>query len=384
MILKLPLLGQDNSPLDESSGIPLQQFFRTINSVTVKVTSGCNLKCHYCNVDTRAASAPQMPLTLWRRISDLVLRNTQSKFVSIEFHGGEPLLLGIDFLCEAATYTRRLAREVDRVVEVPLVTNGLLITREVVHRLREVGVGITLSCDGPPSLNDQIRGGGIKVEQAVKLLVEEDYCEGVMIVMSRVNYAHMSEVMQWFESLGVRDLAINCIQPQGRGQTQQILTGEQMHQGFVAVFQHMAKTHCSIVEHRVAQYIRRFIEGRKPSVSCWDFECQAGKSYVSIDLEGSIFACGSDVANHKLGNIHDAFIGKAHCRSQLVSLHSKASETLNCFECPAKRICDHSCPTADFNSREYARAECLATRLNWEYFCKNSDLVRTVYACLEN
>jgi hypothetical protein len=52
---------------------------------------------------------------------------------------------------------------------------------------------------------------------------------------------------------------------------------------------------------------------------------------------------------------------------------------LRCFDCHARRICDHSCPTSDFNSLAYKEAECLATKKLWNYFCANKDRVREVY-----
>ena len=206
-----------------------------------------------------------------------------------------------------------------------------------------------------------------------------------MTVMSNANCERMYESMDWFRSLGVRRMAVNCVQPQGRGVAHGVLTASQMYKGFYDIYRHMRDHRAALVESRVAQQVDRFLYGRSSrAVGCWDFECQAGRTYLSIDLDGQIHACGSDSSNHILGCIEDGCISTSHCRSKLGALHQKAGVTLNCFDCPARRICDHSCPTADYNSRAYADAECLATRMTWQYFSENAVEVSAVQRHIEN
>jgi radical SAM protein with 4Fe4S-binding SPASM domain len=114
-------------------------------------------------------------------------------------------------------------------------------------------------------------------------------------------------------------------------------------------------------------------------MGCWDFECGAGRYYIAIDLHGRIHACGSDVSQHVLGQIQDGYIDRAHYEQKLNRLHHKSDWVLRCFDCNARRICDHSCPTSDFNNMAYKEAECRATKKLWDFFCENKDRVREVY-----
>jgi uncharacterized protein len=360
--------------------IPLERFFERIAVITMKLTLGCNLKCTYCNTETASPQTPKMSLDLWKQVARLLIENSREQHVSIEFHGGEPLLLGDDFLLEAARYAFELGRKNGKRVQVPMVTNGTLLTAERIQRLKDVGVAICLSCDGPPEINDRMRGSGHAVFRAIRLLQEADYLRGVMTVMSTGNWDRMTEVMGWYADIGVRWFSINFQQPQGRGIDDVLLTDEQLLEGTRQVFEHMAHHRVAVFEQKLGQQIERFVEGRVlGGQGCWEFECQAGRSYVAIDLHGRIHACGSDVSHHVLGQIQDGYIDRANYEDKLKRLHHKGDWVLRCFDCNARRICDHSCPTSDFNNLAYKEAECLATKKLWNYFCANKDRVREVY-----
>jgi uncharacterized protein len=361
--------------------IPLERFFERISVITMKLTLGCNLHCSYCNTETFSPKTPRMTIDLWKQVARLLIENSSERHVSIEFHGGEPLLLGDDWLLEAAGYAHELGRKNGKVVQVPMVTNGTLLTAERIQLLKGAGVAICLSCDGPPEINDRMRGSGQAVFRAIRLLQDADYLRGVMTVMSTGNWDRMTEVMDWYDAIGLRWYSINFQQPQGRGLGDVLLTDDQLFEGTRQVFEHMAMNRVAVFEQKLGQQIERFVEGRLiGGQGCWDFECQAGRSYVAIDLHGRIHACGSDVSNHILGQIQDGYIDQAHYEEKLTRLHHKRKEwVLRCFDCHARRICDHSCPTSDFNNLAYKEAECLATKKLWNYFCANKDRVREVY-----
>jgi uncharacterized protein len=367
-------------PEADGERIPLERFFERIAVITMKLTLGCNLQCSYCNTETASPRTPKMSLDLWKRVARLLIENSREHHVSIEFHGGEPLLLDDDWLLEAAGYAFELGKKTGKQVQVPMVTNGTLLTAERLKRLKDAGVAICLSCDGPPEINDRMRGSGHAVFRAIRLLQEADYLRGVMTVMSTGNWDRMTAVMDWYAQIGVRWYSINFQQPQGRGIDDLLLTDEQLFEGTRQVFEHMAAHRVTVFEQKLGQQVERFVEGRLiGGQGCWDFECQAGRSYVAIDLHGRIHACGSDVSHHVLGQIQDGYIDRANYEQKLTRLHHKSDWVLRCFDCNARRICDHSCPTSDFNNLAYKEAECGATKKLWNYFCAHKDRVREVY-----
>jgi uncharacterized protein len=353
----------------------LADFFQRIGSITLKLTSGCNLHCAYCNVEALTPRTPRMSLERFKQIAELLLVNSRQPFLSLEFHGGEPLLLPDEWFEEAIAYARSLARPYRRDVQFPLMTNATLLTEERLLRLDRLGIGFALSMDGPPGINDLLRGGGLAVERAVRLLRKHRIPFGVTTVLSRANCRRMTEVMDYFADVGIDNFRVNPLQPQGRGNDDsQLLTGEEMFDSMVQVLDHMDRTRVAVEEVDTLLMVDRFLRGRdaRPRLSCWEFQCQAGRSYCAIDHQGTIHACGSDVTNHVLGHL-DGDIDDAHYEAVLRRLHDKGDWVIRCFDCSARRICHHSCPTSDYNSAAFRENDCRHTKLLYAHLCAHPD-----------
>jgi uncharacterized protein len=347
----------------------LADFFQRIGYVTLKLTSGCNLHCAYCNVEALTPRTPRMPLERYKRVADLLLGNSRQRHVGLEFHGGEPLLLPDEWFEEAVAYGRAVARRHNKGVEFPLVTNGTLLTEERLLKLHGLGIEFCMSVDGPPGINDQLRGGGVAVERAIGLFRKHRIHFGVLTVLSRANYQRMGEVMDWFDQVGIDNFRVNFLQPQGRGADESgLLTGEEMFEGMRQVLDHMDRTGAKIQEAEMLTMVHRFLFGRdaKPALSCWEFQCQAGRIYCAVDHKGTIHACGTDLSNHPLGHL-DADLDDAHYEATLLRLHDKGDWVIRCFDCEARKVCRHSCPTSDYNSDLYKEYECLFTRLMYRH-----------------
>lgn len=362
----------------------LSDFFHQIGYVTLKLTSGCNLHCAYCNVEALTARTPRMSLERYKRVADLLLTHSKQSHVGLEFHGGEPLLLPDEWFEEAVAYGRAAAEAHGKEVIFPLVTNGTLLTEERLLRLHRLGIDFCLSVDGPPAINDRMRGGGAAVERAIRLLGKHRISFGVLTVLTRANYRHMGEIMDWFETVGIDNFRVNFLQPQGRGADDSgLLTGEEMFEGMRQVLDHMDRTGAKIQEAELLTMLHRFLLGRepKPQLSCWEFQCQAGRIYCAIDHKGTIHACGTDLTNHPLGHV-DSDLDDAHYQATLLRLHDKGDWVLRCFDCDARRVCRHSCPTSDYNSDLYKEYECRFTKLMFRHLVEHPAKAARIVAAL--
>lgn len=357
------------------------QFFENINNITIKLTPGCNLECDYCNVEAAGPKTPKMAIERFKQIADLTILNSKSHFVGLEFHGGEPLLLADEWFEEAVTYARSLGREHKKIVDMPMVTNGTMLTEKRLNKLLDLKIRVCVSCDGTPEINDELRGGGERVARALNLLQERQVGKGVITVMTQSNWDRMPEIMDWFHEIGVNDFMINFLQPQGRGIAGDLLSGEQMFEGMRDVFEHMYTNNMDVHEAEVTSRIDRFCRGRdNPApLACHEFQCQAGRSYIAIDTFGTVHPCGSDVMSHRIGHLDRPFNDNMY-QNALAKLHDKGDWVLRCFDCNAKQICNHSCPTSDKNSELFRDYDCLGTKLLWDYFCRNAERVHEVYA----
>lgn len=357
-----------------------EKFFENINNITLKLTPGCNLKCTYCNVEADGPKTPRMAIERFRQIADIIIKNSKHHFIGLEFHGGEPLLLPDEWFEEAVTYARMRGREHNKVISMPMVTNGTMLTDKRLKTILDLNIGLCVSCDGPPEINDELRGGGERLANALRRLQRQRVGKGVIVVLSQSNWNRMPQVMDWFDEIGVKDFMINFLQPQGRGIAGDLLTDEQMFHGMRDVFEHMHRTGMRVHDVEVSSRVERFVMGRDypPPLACHEFQCQAGRSYIAIDTFGTVHPCGSDVVSHAFGHL-DAPFDDARYEGMLDKLHDKGDWVLRCFNCSAKQICNHSCPTSDKNSEEFREQDCRATKLLWEYFCSNASKVQEVY-----
>ena len=151
----------------------------------LKVHQRCNLACDYCYVYTHADQswrdrATVMPSHVLeaaaRRIGEHATAHGLER-AHLVLHGGEPLLAGPSRL-RSAVRTLRAALPAGCAATVTIQTNGTLLDEAVLDDLREQGVSVGVSLDGPPSANDRHRrhadgrGSSGEVHRALKLLAE--------------------------------------------------------------------------------------------------------------------------------------------------------------------------------------------------------------------
>lgn len=167
-----------------------------INSYILKVAARCNLDCSYCYVFNKSdATWKDRPGTMsdaifettLHRIAEHCSRSGQ-KSVRINFHGGEPLLIGCDrFSRWCAAINDLLSPDVT--VGVSVQTNGTLLTRGWINVLLEHDVSVGISLDGPRDIHNSQRvdrkgrGSYDQVERALKLLQDTGVPHRVLTVI---------------------------------------------------------------------------------------------------------------------------------------------------------------------------------------------------------
>jgi MoaA/NifB/PqqE/SkfB family radical SAM enzyme len=174
---------------------------RTIPILLMFMTNRCNLRCAMCGVSERMLPGePEQELSTeeWKG----VLRSAVTMRTSIiSISGGEPLLRKDVF---------ELIRYADeRGLAVHICSNGMLLNRENVIRLRDAGVDtVSVSIESPtPEVHDRLRGPGSheRVVNGVRLLRE--LAPGVRVsinsVITRLNVDCLAEMVPFAESLGV-------------------------------------------------------------------------------------------------------------------------------------------------------------------------------------
>jgi uncharacterized protein len=147
----------------------LERFFHDFRedthhlSVTVLTTLQCNFACDYCfqgdHGDYNKHAHKMSPETAARVVAwtEAQMDALAPERLTLTFFGGEPLL-NLPVLYEIAErlWASTQARGVRQVVNI--ITNGLLLTPEVVRRLNPVGLsGVKVTLDGDRETHDRVR-----------------------------------------------------------------------------------------------------------------------------------------------------------------------------------------------------------------------------------
>ena len=118
-------------------------------------TLGCPAHCSYCW--SSEAGSPRMSIETVRE-AIAWLRAFKKEQVTITFHGGEPLLGGVDFYREALPLLSKGLSQLRPTFAMQ--SNLWLLTPELADILAKYQVPIGTSIDGPEVLNDSQRGDG--------------------------------------------------------------------------------------------------------------------------------------------------------------------------------------------------------------------------------
>jgi uncharacterized protein len=152
----------------------LRAFFREVREssdtlkITVLTTLQCNFACDYCIQGDHGdynKSAAKMSMEMAARVAawgEGRLDAVAPKRLIVTFFGGEPLLnMPVLYYLAERLHAAAAARGVEMLVNI--ITNGLLLSREMVERLNPLGLnGIKITLDGDREAHNRsrpLRGG---------------------------------------------------------------------------------------------------------------------------------------------------------------------------------------------------------------------------------
>jgi len=148
-----------------------------MNSIILiaKVTHSCNLRCRYCFY-TKSLN-DHFPTTLSKEDLRTILRKTSEYWdkVSLVFHGGEPLLLPLEYFQAIIDFQRQLYEEHGTEFRNSIQTNGTVYTNELCTFLKNADIHIGISLDGTRETHDKNRPFKDSDKHSFDLIIENTY-----------------------------------------------------------------------------------------------------------------------------------------------------------------------------------------------------------------
>lgn len=171
--------------------------------LVIAPTLQCNLSCEYCFQKDLPSKS-----TMTQKVSDQLVEFARYHIrvhdeIGIVWFGGEPLLE----MPMIENISRRLmdyCRNSNTKYVAELVTNGYLLTRTLIDKLVNIGVGsITISIDGPP--NTQVRRKGSSTEKSLEFF--RNLLNLIPLMLERFNRISLRVNTDWNNEGGAYFLA---------------------------------------------------------------------------------------------------------------------------------------------------------------------------------
>lgn len=162
-------------------------------SVDWNVTDRCNLKCMHCYNGDLVKSSEMSTAEALKFMDNLA----ESKVLEMTITGGEPFLR--KDICDI------IKRASDNLIKVQIASNGTVITREVLEKIKNDVARIQLSIDGIESAHDSFRGvqGAFdNVVKAAKLVTEMKIPLVIATVVSKRNINNLQDITDLCKDVG--------------------------------------------------------------------------------------------------------------------------------------------------------------------------------------
>jgi len=341
-----------------------------IFTLMVEPYGDCNLRCCHCYYDLQNGSV--MGIEDFTLVVEKVAHYIEKKgFRKIHFiwHGGEPLLAGINFFRQAIGIINNTISQVQQRHFIQ--TNGLLLDDEFCRFFRDMNVEVGISLDGPPDLHDRLRvdsnGNGTHAAVMVKIrLLEKHHVPlGFNAVISRAGIGHEQRLYRFFQEMGY-GFRVNPIIP---GRNQDILDEYLFQKGEYGEF--LCRlfdmwTHTETRRINVSPldiYLRSVLDDETS-------ECQHQHScvgtHIGIRPSGEAVLC-SRFQNYGFGNILKKSMADIVSSLSSRQIKSRANALNDCRSCENWSICHGGCPC---NS-----VACGHSLMEKDPFCKDYQII---------
>lgn len=248
------------------------------------ITHKCNLRCKHCYQEEYCKDLEIDELIrIFHQIKEFLKKN--KAIGHINFTGGEPLL------------SKHLWRLMDLSekyqISFGILTNGVLIDKEVVKKLREYEKirFVQVSIDGIEETHDNIRGAGnfAKAMEGLKLLRKAGIQTMVSFTLSKSNGNELKKVIRLCEKAKIDRFWTDRLIPMGNNSLDCLTTKE-----YGEILQLLGRE--SRRAKRLPWIKTKVHTNRALQFMCCGsdngiYECAAGKNLLAILADGTLFPC---------------------------------------------------------------------------------------------
>jgi len=347
-------------------------YFRNVDyplECTLYLTNSCNAACVYCYSERlrggRKAEGAMTP----RQIETIVAQVLRSPFARINFflYGGEPMMAP-ELMAQVVDTVHRHNQLLGKTVTFNTTSNGTLLDARRIDLLKEKGIGIGVSFDGPPEIqnrNRPFKDTRPSFDEVMKGLERLTRAEVSFAVTSTVvDPGDIEPTLDFFlkEQVAHRIRLAPCV-PEGNAEDQQTdyddfarRFGEEHLRAADRLLDHNRTSPFWITDTQLFTAVNNLITKERPDF-CLRAPCGAAFGMIEFHPNGEIVTCDKHYYTGKLppiGRVEDLergdSLGSMLARSPVIrQLQARVPDAIEeCRGCTFKRFCESGCSLGSY------------------------------------
>jgi uncharacterized protein len=191
--------GEEVRPITTYQGTPKP------TTVTLFLTTACNLRCTYCYASAGETPTRVMPLDVARKGIDFVIKNALElgePSIEIAYHGGGEPSVNWKTLTESWDYARQRTQAAGLELRTAMASNGVMPDFKIDWILEHLD-GVSLSFDGLPEVHDAHRinllgeGSSSQVIHTIRRFDAAEFNYGLRLTVTREHICRMEESVRY-------------------------------------------------------------------------------------------------------------------------------------------------------------------------------------------
>ncbi|MGD0583658.1 MAG: anaerobic sulfatase maturase [Bacteroidales bacterium] len=333
---------------------------REFQSFIKPVGARCNLSCSYCyyNVTDKTPDKASLKTMDEKILEKYIIQHFEASpgpVVFFSWHGGEPLLAGLDFYRKAVELQKNHKPDGIRVLN-GIQTNGTLLDREWCSFLAKENFYIGISIDGTGDLHDKFRrskNGAPSFQKAANrylMLRESGIVPEILCVVNVHNVRYPEDIYSFFKSLGAAFITFIPLVVRGSDGTQDHISVPPLQFGefLCKIFDEWAANDIGRIKIQIIEEALRTAFDQEHTLCIFKKRCGG---VPAIELNGDFYSCDHFAdGEHLIGNINELSLAEMLDNKQQIAFGAFKEESLPqyCFACEVREMCNGECPKNRF------------------------------------
>lgn len=347
------------------------------NMMFKPVGSLCNLKCSYCYyLDKGVPNVKDsiMPLDVLEKSIKEYLETNDSEDVTFDWHGGEPLALGLRYFENIIELQRKYkgGKRIFNTVQ----TNATLLDSDFASFFRNYNFLVGVSIDGPKHIHDNNRkdkGGAPtfnKVMRGIELLHRYGVDFNTLTTINKSSEGRGFEVYDFLKKIGSHYMQFMPVVEYVNIKNNKITSPDDedsiLTDWSVQPIQY-GKFMCDIfdywVKNDVGQYYVNLFDstlanycGLNPGTCVYSETCGAN---AVVEHNGDVYPCDHFVyPQYKLGNVKEMSLGEIVSSNKMMEFGINKRNLLpsKCLKCEFFFACHGECPKHRFDKTDNGKS----------------------------